>query len=399
MNRFSLKLGIAAAALALAAPAAATNGMRMIGFGPVQNSMGGVSAATSLDATTAVTNPAGLCTASTRLDIAGTAFFPTVEAKTDFSMMGGPAASGESTANSFFIPTVGYLRPVNDKLTVGVTALGIAGLGVDYPDEIMLNAETMTSYSNMRLAPAVSYKVTDRLAVGVAANLMYAMMEYDVGGGFGMGMQPHDRAGAFGFGASLGVTFRPMDILTLGAAYETRSYFQDFEFELEGGTNKLEFDQPMVATVGAAVRPMAGLLVAADVQWINWSDTMGENLPEWTETEVGDAPWNMNWDNQLVFKIGAQYEVSKAFTVRAGYNYGKSPIDETLSLAGVAFPAISEHHFTAGAGYDVGAVTVNAAVLYSPEATAKYAGDASGNFPYETSMAQLGFDLGVAYRF
>ena len=32
----------AALALAIATPAHATNGMRMIGFGPVQNSMGGV---------------------------------------------------------------------------------------------------------------------------------------------------------------------------------------------------------------------------------------------------------------------------------------------------------------------------------------------------------------------
>jgi long-chain fatty acid transport protein len=53
----SLRLGIATAALAAAAPAAATNGMRMIGFGPVQNSMGGVSAAAPLDAATIVTNP------------------------------------------------------------------------------------------------------------------------------------------------------------------------------------------------------------------------------------------------------------------------------------------------------------------------------------------------------
>jgi long-chain fatty acid transport protein len=398
MNRFS-RIALAAAALAVAAPAAATNGMRMIGFGPVQNSMGGVSAATSLDATTAVTNPAGLCACSTRLDIAGTAFFPTVEAKTDFTAMGAGAASESSTSNFFFIPTVGYLRPVNDKLTVGVTALGIAGLGVDYPNDLMLGGETMTSYSNMRFAPAASYKLTDRLAVGAALNLMYAMMEYDVGGGFGMGMQPHDQAGAFGFGGSVGVTFRPIDMVTIGAAYETRSYFQDFEFDLAGGTNALEFDQPMVATLGAAVTPIQGLLLAADVQWINWSDTMGENLPEWQSTEVPDAPWNMNWDDQVVLKVGAQYEVTKAVKVRAGYNYGKSPIDENLSMPGVAFPAISEHHITVGAGYDMGQFSLNVAALYSPKKTVEYAGDTTGNFPYETSMSQLGFDLGVAYRF
>jgi long-chain fatty acid transport protein len=393
MNRSSLRVGLTVAALAAATPAAATNGIRMIGFGPIQNSMGGASMATSLDATTAVTNPAGLCACSTRLDIAGTAFFPTVETMTDTTALGGGVVSADSDSNFFFIPTVGYLRPVNDKVTVGVTALGISGLGVDFPNT--LGQKLLTSYSNMRFAPAVSYKITDKLAVGAAANLMYAMMEYDVGGR--MGLQPHDQAGAFGFGGSVGVTYRPMDMLTIGAAYETRSYFQDFEFDLEGGTNALEFDQPMVATIGAAVTPMPGLLLAADVQWINWSDTMGENLPEWKSMEVPtDPPWNMNWDDQVVLKIGAQYDVTKTFKVRAGYNYGKNPIDEDLSIPGVAFPAISEHHITAGFGYDMGQFTVNFAALYSPKKTVESTGDM---FPYETSMSQLGFDLGVAYRF
>ncbi|HEY7515996.1 MAG TPA: outer membrane protein transport protein, partial [Vicinamibacteria bacterium] len=130
-----------------------------------------------------------------------------------------------------------------------------------------------------------------------------------------------------------------------------------------------------------------------------WSDTMGENLPEWQSTEVPDAPWNMNWDDQVVLKVGAQYEVTKAVKVRAGYNYGKSPIDENLSMPGVAFPAISEHHITVGAGYDMGQFSLNVAALYSPKKTVEYAGDTTGNFPYETSMSQLGFDLGVAYRF
>ena len=38
----------------------------------------------------------------------------------------------------------------------------------------------------------------------------------------------------------------------------------------------------MVATLGAAVRPVAGLLLALDVEWINWSDVMGKNQPKFT---------------------------------------------------------------------------------------------------------------------
>jgi long-chain fatty acid transport protein len=50
----------AAMGIAVASPAWATNGMRMIGFGAPQVSMGGTSAALSLDAASVITNPAAM---------------------------------------------------------------------------------------------------------------------------------------------------------------------------------------------------------------------------------------------------------------------------------------------------------------------------------------------------
>src|SRR5512138_991285 len=69
----------AAVCLALAGPAAATNGMRMIGFGPVQNSMGGVGVGATLDGASVASNPAGLAEMGPRLDVGGQFFKPTVK--------------------------------------------------------------------------------------------------------------------------------------------------------------------------------------------------------------------------------------------------------------------------------------------------------------------------------
>jgi long-chain fatty acid transport protein len=415
MNRFSLKIGAAAAALALAAPAAATNGMRMIGFGPVQNSMGGASVAAPLDATTVVTNPAGMSALDRRFDISGTAFMPTVK----YSATG--AASGaelESERPVDYIPTLATIYRVQDKLTVGVAALGVAGMGVDYDPDLFMSG-TKTSYMNARLAPAVAYKVTDRLSVGAAGNLMYAQMLYNVAGA--MGMPERETDGVFGVGGTVGVTFKAHEQATLAVAYESKSYFQSFEFDvpahslvvgfdgggnpivvpIPGGTESLDFDQPDVLTVGGAFRPLDPLLVAIDVQWINWDRTNGQDLPAFdSDTMVtGARAWNLNWSEQWVFKIGAQYELSKALRVRAGYNYGASPLDSERAFENVAFPAISEHHFSVGAGYDVGTFTVNAALQYSPEATLTGSNASQGIASYETTLSQLVFDLGATWRF
>jgi long-chain fatty acid transport protein len=54
----------------------------------------------------------------------------------------------------------------------------------------------------------------------------------------------------------------------------------------------------------------------------------------------------MNWDDQWVVALGLEYALNAAHTLRAGYNYGKSPVpDANLSPL---FPAIVEHHVTFG---------------------------------------------------
>jgi long-chain fatty acid transport protein len=341
------------------------------------------------------------------MDIAGQAFMPTVEYTGQWSM-GGPPASvdQESDRPTDFLPTLAAIYRVQDKVTVGVAALGIAGAGVDYASGAttgLFGSRTYTSYLNGRVVPAAAYRVNDKLSVGAGANIAYAQMAYEVMQGM---LAKHETAGALGLGATVGVTYKVNDLLTVGAAYESQTYYQDFEFDVAGQTQALAFDQPMVASLGAAVRPIPGLTLALDGQWINWSATNGKDLPEWSENpftppDPNANGWNLNWDDQLVVKVGAEYQLPmmKALRVRAGYNYGAAPIDPDRAFENIAFPAIAEHHVTLGAGYEFGKLAVNAAFMYSPEASFKGANPSAGIVSYEAKMTQTAFELGVTYGF
>ncbi len=400
MKKVSLRIAAVAAALALAAPAAATNGMRVIGFGPVQNSMGGAAIAAPLDSSTIITNPAGMTALDRRVDLGASVFTPTVKYSADYLTMQGPASASQSSDRApDVIPTLGAVYKVADKFTVGVAALGTNGLGVDYAAGAngLFGSATLTSYSNFRLAPAVAYRVTDRFSVGVTANLMYAWMKYDVMGA--AGVAPRDTAYSYGYGATLGVSYQAPEGVNLSAAYETKSTFQDFEFNLPTGTEKMKFDQPDVASAGVAFRPIQPLLIAADLQWIRWSTTNGKNQPELTQKAADSMPFNMSWSDQTVLKIGAQYDVTKQVQVRAGYNYGSDILDATRAFENIAFPAVAKHHYTVGGGYAFGALTVNAAVQYSPEAKLQGSNTDQYITAYQTSMSQLAFDLGASWKF
>jgi long-chain fatty acid transport protein len=396
----TLRLLVALALASAASQALATNGMRMIGFGPVQNAMGGVSAAVGLDAASVLSNPATMSLQQGRVDFGATWFQPEV----DYRAVG--AASGnriDSDRGPSPVPALGLVVPAGEKFRFGLGAYGVAGMGVDFQQDL-LGSVTQSSYSQMRFTPGVSYQVNELLAVGVTANLMYAQMEFSAvttppGGPMSPPAQSsHMAASAFGGGATLGVIVSPREDLRFGAAYETRSWFQDFEFHRPGGHDTLDFDQPQSALVGLAYSPWKPLLLAADVQWIRWSETNGTGQPRF-DAESAALPWNLNWDDQVVYKLGVQYTLPRMVMLRAGYNYGKSPVDPGRSFENVAFPAIAEHHVTVGIGHELrGGASINASAGWSPRSEVSGGGTPEA-FPYEARMSQLSFDMGLAYRF
>ncbi len=404
MRNVSLRIAAIVAALAAAAPAAATNGMRMIGFGPTQNGMGGAAAAAPSDSTAVVSNPAGLTGVAPRADVAVQAFMPDVKYTATWSFGPPPAPSGVADQSSKrptdWLPTLGAVYRLSPDLTLAVALLGTAGMGVEYPAgaNALYGAKTLSSYVNGRLAPAVAYKLGD-VSLGLALNLMYSQMKFDIFNPAFGGAASFPSAGSFGYGATLGITYQASKLVTLGAAYETKSFFQDFEFTVGGQKAKLAFDQPQLATVGVAIRPVEWLLVAIDGQWINWSDTMGKNLPKFTQPAGNN--FDMNWEDQFVLKAGVEWacRLHHPLKLRLGYDYGKSPVDASNAYASILFPAIAEHHVTVGAGYDLGKVLVNFAFVYSPESKISGANQTQGIVAYETKMSQTQVELGASYRF
>jgi long-chain fatty acid transport protein len=384
-----------------ALPALATNGMRMTGFGAVQNGMGGVGTALTLDASTIVTNPAGLSDLDRRLDVSLTWFVPTVEYS-----VSQPYASGTTQTSSRGgspIPTVGLVLPLGNNLSAGIGAFGTAGMGVTY-DPDLFGSPLETSYMQLRVAPALAWK-TAQFSVGLAVNLAWAQMSYDAASA--MGMLPHDTAGSFGYGATIGVKFAPTKTVALGLSYETKTTFQDFSFDLgAAGTDELKFDQPGVLAGGVAWQASPALALAFDVEWIQWSATSGENQPEYTSGPSAGSPmsFNMDWSDQVVFKVGAEFAVTPAWKLRAGYNYGQQPLNADRLFENVAFPAIAEHHVSLGLGWNATeTLAVNLAGTYSPESTvsgsAMLAAPPAPMATYTTSMSQYAIDLGVGWKF
>ena len=132
---------------------------------------------------------------------------------------------------------------------------------------------------------------------------------------------------------------------------------------------------PWSASLGVEVELLGGgLLLLGDAQFIAWSTTLGKNQPGFVNNSATLTsqffPFNTNWEDQVVYKIGAQLKAADWLKVRAGFNYGKAPQDPTRALENIAFPAFVESHVTLGLGLQLSsAVTLNLASVIGLEKT------------------------------
>jgi long-chain fatty acid transport protein len=330
----------------------ATNGDVLIGVGPVSRAMGGVGIGLYTDADSVIfSNPALMTEAKTNVfSFGGTLFMPHTKAYEKSALNGGVPASATSNAKYFAIPSIGIIYHLNPKLTFGISAYGISGMGVDYRNTNVKcdpnSAGCYTNFQGMEMSPSIAYKVNDQLSVGFGVDLLYGAL--DLG---------HGLSSDYAVSFQGGIAFKVNPIITIGAVVKSPSKF-NFPRVMPNPKNPTELtdmtlEQPWQYGIGVGIKPTQNLRIGADVQYLTWKDADGYK--------------NFDWKNQLVFKIGGEYKVNNILTLRAGYNYGKSPVKghylvlppnpqqagmmeamECMRIIG--FPAIVEHHVTVGAG-------------------------------------------------
>jgi long-chain fatty acid transport protein len=299
----------------------------------------------------------------------GILFMPDVKGRYSGST-NGDSGYVSSRANFFTVPEIGITNRINDQVVVGIAAYGVSGMGVDYRDKgnnrfgmpVLSNMHTALQF--MRIIPAVSYQVNPNLSVGVGLDLAWGSLDmgatmcvnpttcWNAGGG---------QSSSYGVGTQLGIGYKVGD-LTVGFNYQSpisMKYKHVFDSNNDKIFEDLKLQQPQEVAAGIGYKVLPNLKVGLDLRWINWSDADGYK--------------QFKWKDQTVIAVGSEYQVNPVLKLRAGYNYGKSPIRSYSGLNGntasaipnlgtfpdfnvqwfnlIGFPAITEHHITFGGSY------------------------------------------------
>lgn len=335
-----------ALAFGIAAPyAAATNGDHMLGLSAIQNGMAGAVVAAPQEATTVLTNPAGMA----ELDIKDVRF----DLGVGFLNPPRKVNGFESDSNLYMMPSGAVAFRVNDRLTLGMGLGGLSGMGVDFPDTNAAaagNQAVVTTKQFFKVAPGFAYRVSDQLSVGATVNLNYQSLALHNA----LYSLPQNQV--FGWGVTAGMIWKLNKQLQMGAAWSSKQKMSEFEWNTagttptNGGRISMRMDAPQTLALGLAWRPAPGLLVEADVKKIWFGDVLDTITVNRPAGYTGNVPasFNFGWSNQTIYALGVQKDIGDKMQVRAGFNYGKSPIGPEDVNNNIGSLAVVEKHLTLG---------------------------------------------------
>lgn len=377
--------------MGIAAPASvfATNGMFLIGQGTKSRSMGGVGITQSHDVMTSAINPATMAKLKTnRFDMGGDIF---IADSTATMGEGANILTVESKPDHLTVADGIYLFPglgaswKSGDITYGFTMVPVGGGGSRYQPNLFNCANASpkncddklgVSLAIMNINPTVAMKLDEHnsigatLVIGLQVFKAYGLQEFTT-----FTVTQDDTAKltnqgtdiSYGAGIRLGWLGDFMDNkLTLGAEYTSRTYMSEFDDYTDLFAEKGDLDTPGNIGIGIAYQIMDNLQVALDINYIMYEDIASISNPgpdprsttgpfpvdRETNALGADGGLGFGWDNQTVFKVGIAYEYNSKWTLRGGWNYGKSPVDEeTDILFSMVAPAISQHHLTLGGTY------------------------------------------------
>jgi len=399
VGKIKLWVGVACFLLAVDAPALA-NGFYLNGLGSRASAMGGAFVGLADDFSSPFWNPAGLARIGKKtVGFYGASLIPTGTYKLDW--FGRIVADAKTPAQRYFAGLASYGQPLGRRFAVGFGVYTPSALGTRWNGEDLKLITQGTSYewmSRVRMttfSPAFAWRPSDRIQVGIALNINRAVFDFKTYAGAIRLEIPSGSPGAaaspaevilgqyaesldgWGYGATVGMLFRPLDQLSVGLTLKTPStvrfsgtaHVSNFEaMDLPADSDVTRrMTWPLWLAGGIAFTPTDRLTLTADVHFTNWKKLQS------VESEYGVLAWKsllaetgedtrpLRWDNTIQVRFGAEYRI-KSISLRGGYAWDPSPApDETMDIL---TPSHDFDAYSLGLGYSLGGLQVDVSLEY-----------------------------------
>ena len=366
----------------------ATNGYFTHGLGTKSKGMAGAGVAQPEDASSGALNPANLSLVGSRMDIGASLFMPKrgFTANDDATGPVQIAPRDYESKNSFFlIPQFAYSRKIDESNTVGL-ALVMNGLNTEYDEAIFryferpgweATAPTGVDLYQMMLHVPYSYTVSEKLSLGIGP--IIGLQAFRARGLMPFGavsLYPDDVTNngfdySYGLGLSLGVNYRPTDLIALGLGIQTRMRMTEFEEYRGLFAEQGDFDIPATFQMGTAFHLTDELMLMVDYQRIYYSSIAAvgnrNDIPLMMPILGADDGIGGGWRDAKIAKAGIRWQYDPDTVLRAGYSHGNQIIPNNQALLNILAPAVGRDHYSLGMTRQLSAEReISLSLTYSP---------------------------------
>ena len=321
---------------------------------------GGAWAARAYDGSAIFFNPAGL-----GFQTQGSAYLGTTIIMPSATFYG-PTNQGQSTKNEMVSQTFTPINiygtyPVMEGLVVGLGIYNPFGLGTEWNENWTGKYITQkVDLQSFFFTPTVSYKVSDKLSVGVGVNFVtgnVTLSKIANAATFG-GKDPQvklDLSGT-GVGYNAGILFKPDPMISLGLSFRTTvaldatgsAKFTPSSPLFPEGDAGAFLKLPSTGFLGVAIKPMANLELEADYQFVGWSTYKELKIDFKSNNTSTVSP--KNYEDTYILRVGGEYTMDE-FQFRLGYLFDNNPVLDQYTEP--LLPDADRNGFNLGVGYKI----------------------------------------------
>jgi long-chain fatty acid transport protein len=310
---------------------------------------------------------------------------------------------------------VAYTDIAGSGVSAGLGMTFSYGLGIAWPEDWVGRTNIKSQdLQTININPSVAYKIPGvDLSVAAGAQVINGTVELNqsIALSDDQFVEAQLAGSGWGFGATAGVMYQPLEELTLGLNYRSRATLNidDGRIHFEGEENtsfnstfrdnpgSTEMTLPDLITFGVGYQ-LDKLFLTAQADYTTWStyDTLKLDIDTGgDEDALSELEIKNNWENAMAFRLGAQYEITDGVKARLGAAYDMTPIpDDTVNAS---LPGNDRVAGTLGFGYTWEDLRVDAAYSLVTALERDIQNNRAPSGTYSTTASSFSLNLGYGY--
>lgn len=309
--------------------------------GTKQTGMGHLGTSFHLGASSTYFNPAMMGLDEKKFSVEAGVNFITSSVQFQNSNTGMSEFTDNPTGTPFYLYAT---YKISDKFSAGLGVYTPFGSSVVWGDDWSgKHLIQDISLSAIFIQPTLSYNVSDKLRVGAGLAIVRGAFELNraLPVPIGNSATANLKGDALAFGFNAGIHYDVNDKLSVGLTHRSKVNVELEEGEVDftvdpslassfpDGKFAATLPLPGTTTLGLAYMVTEKLLVSAEGSFVQWSDYKSLDFDFETNTSrLEDSKNARNYEDAMIFRVGAQYSPNEKLDFRAGFYYDQSPIQD-----------------------------------------------------------------------